>query len=138
MDLDGFKQVNDEHGHHVGDEILIKFAAELNIVLPEDSIAARWGGDEFVVILNCAEQGCAEKLAQILRERFKKPFNTSAGAIFLGCSIGVSTRCEKLSVADCVKIADAKMYEQKQARKTGNDQSTQAEEFLVPGMKRTA
>ena len=79
MDLDGFKAVNDQHGHHIGDEILIRFAAELKIVLPEGSYASRWGGDEFVVILPCTGGECAENLSRLISDRFKNPFVTSAG-----------------------------------------------------------
>ena len=117
MDLDGFKAINDQHGHHIGDEILVTFAAELKLVMPEDSIASRWGGDEFVVILPSSESDCAADLAHLISRRFEKPFATSNGLMSLGCSIGTSTSATCMSVADCVKHADAKMYEAKQARK---------------------
>ena len=56
MDLDGFKTINDQHGHHVGDEILKRFSAELKIILPKGSVVARWGGDEFVVLLKDSDR----------------------------------------------------------------------------------
>ena len=135
MDLDGFKAVNDQHGHHIGDEILIQFAAELNIILPKDSFAARWGGDEFVVILPCAQKKVAQELSHLISDRFEKPFSTSAGKKYLGCSIGISTSNKAYSVADCVEIADAKMYETKQERKRENDKISRAVNIVSAGLK---
>ncbi len=130
MDLDGFKAINDLHGHHTGDEILIQYAKELKLVLPEGSVASRWGGDEFVVILPATEKEAAEDLARLLSDRFEKPFNTSEGLQLLGCSIGISTSSEDLSLADAVNIADAQMYETKQARKRESDLSVRAAKFV--------
>ena len=129
MDLDGFKIINDQHGHHIGDEILMRFAAELKLVLPEESTASRWGGDEFVVILPCSNRECAENLARTISTRFEKPFATSIGMMSLGCSIGTSTSTAVLTVADCVKTADAKMYETKQARKQKSSSSIHTLDF---------
>ena len=135
MDLDGFKAVNDQHGHYVGDEVLIRFARELRIILPKDGIASRWGGDEFVVILPCTEKKRAEELTKTIRNRFKKPFATTAGNILLDCSIGISESNNHLSIADCVEAADTKMYETKQARKQENAESVQSTNLIIECLK---
>ena len=135
MDLDGFKAVNDQHGHHVGDEILVQFAAELKLILPKGSFASRWGGDEFVVILPRTQGDCADYLSRLVSDRFEKPFATSIGEKFLGCSIGVSTNDETLSVADCVKIADARMYDTKQIRKEESNQTVLAANLVSSSLK---
>ena len=53
LDLDGFKQVNDAHGHVVGDELLRQFASELKSACRSSDVIGRWGGDEFVIVLDC-------------------------------------------------------------------------------------
>ena len=135
MDLDGFKKVNDYYGHHVGDEILVKFAKELKIVLPKGSFASRWGGDEFVVILPHSDEKHAAMLARRISNRFSRPFKTSQGLMSLGCSIGTCTSTPDLSIADCVRSADEEMYKVKQAFKQENDQSSQAVNFIKTSMK---
>ena len=135
MDLDGFKKVNDYYGHHVGDELLIRFAKELGIILPERSVASRWGGDEFVVILPHSDEQSAKQLAGHISERFSRPFKTSQGMMSLGCSIGTCTSTPDLSIADCVRSADEEMYKVKQAFKQESDQSIQAVNFIKRSMK---
>ena len=135
MDLDGFKKVNDYYGHYVGDEILIRFAKELRIVLPENSFASRWGGDEFVVILPHSDEESAKQLARHISDRFSKPFKTSQGLMSLGCSIGTCTSTPELSITDCVRSADEEMYKVKQAFKQESDQSSKAVNFIKASMK---
>ena len=135
MDLDGFKKVNDYYGHYVGDEILIKFGKELRMILPSGSIASRWGGDEFVVILPDSDEECAERMARQISERFNRPFKTSQGMMSLGCSIGTCTSTLDRSIADCVRKADEEMYKVKQAFKEESDQPNQAVSFIKNSMQ---
>lgn len=76
MDLDGFKQVNDIHGHLVGDQILIQFAKRLKVVMPRESdVLARFGGDEFLALLPNTNKAGAEMVAnKILTAVNSKPF----------------------------------------------------------------
>jgi len=117
LDLDGFKQINDQHGHHIGDEILIGVASELQNLLDDNCTMARWGGDEFVVLMPDADERKARCAANRISSRFESSFPTSAGNQLLGCSIGISTSNDKQSLEQSLQQADAKMYEAKQIRK---------------------
>lgn len=119
LDLDGFKEINDTHGHHIGDEILVSVACELSKILPENGHSGRWGGDEFLVILEQSNEKQATQTAILIAERFDHPFETSAGPKRLGCSIDKSTTSFGTNTSSCVETADARMYERKQ-RPCGN------------------
>jgi diguanylate cyclase (GGDEF)-like protein len=70
IDIDHFKQVNDLHGHHAGDVLLVTLSDLIRGVLPPGALAARLGGDEFVILLSGASDAAVEALGQHLREAF--------------------------------------------------------------------
>jgi two-component system cell cycle response regulator len=72
MDLDHFKQVNDNHGHPVGDAVLRGFAASLRAGIRGEDIAARYGGEEFVVICRATQEAVGVKIAERLRQRLEQ------------------------------------------------------------------
>ena len=119
LDLDGFKPVNDEHGHDVGDELLVAVARRLQGHVRATDLVARLGGDEFVVVAGALESAAqAQDLAQKLLNAFRAPFSLSAGQIHVGLTIGFA-----LAPLDCndaaglLKLADAAMYAGKQGGK---------------------
>ena len=65
LDLNGFKQVNDRYGHAAGDEVLKQFAGRLRSALRNSDVVARWGGDEFVAVLDCDEVQAASRIVSI-------------------------------------------------------------------------
>jgi diguanylate cyclase len=67
IDLNGFKEVNDRLGHLAGDEVLKSFASKLRAQFPSADLVARWGGDEFAVIINCSENDAAARVGRIRR-----------------------------------------------------------------------
>jgi len=116
LDLDGFKAVNDSHGHAIGDEILVAVSLRLKGVLDGDAELIRWGGDEFVVVLPSTSQQVAVSVAQSVADIFKHPFATSGGVHKLGCSVGLSTSRAGTSLEKVLQEADASMYKQKKLR----------------------
>ncbi|WP_067675783.1 GGDEF domain-containing protein [Nocardia miyunensis] len=89
IDLDGFKSVNDSYGHAIGDELIANAAARIRRVIRHDDVAARYGGDEFVV-LTCANRSDTATLAERLIAAFGNPFELSVGAVSITASIGIA------------------------------------------------
>ncbi|GGE93475.1 GGDEF domain-containing protein [Sphingomonas prati] len=88
-DLDGFKPVNDRHGHPAGDVVLTQVAARLRTILRPTDLAARVGGDEFVVIQSPVRHGIeVAAFAETIRACFVEPYVIRAGEVRVGTSIG--------------------------------------------------
>ena len=117
LDLDWFKQVNDTHGHEGGDEVLQVVARRLqSAVRPADTVA-RWGGDEFVLLLNeTTDAASATILATRLIERLSEPIMLANGAVArIGASIGLATFGGEIdSRESLLHAADGAMYGAKQ------------------------
>ena len=118
IDLDHFKQVNDTHGHLIGDDVLRDMAALLKELVRGHDLVARYGGEEFVILLPETDAAGAEAFAERVRAAVKaRPFATRPGepALTLTASIGVATfpaaRIE--SVEDLFARADAALYRAK-------------------------
>ena len=117
-DLDHFKQVNDHHGHVVGDEVLREVAARLgNAVRTYDSVG-RFGGEEFMIVLPGTRPEDAERAAERIRgEVGQEPVLTSVGPLAVTTSLGVVTRQGEL-INDATALlvaADTALYESKEA-----------------------
>jgi diguanylate cyclase (GGDEF)-like protein/PAS domain S-box-containing protein len=92
IDLDGFKQINDQYGHPVGDEVLVAVAERLTSVLRASDTAARVGGDEFSIVCENSGRPDAEALATRLRDRVSEPLRLAGGLrLPLTVSIGIGT-----------------------------------------------
>ncbi|WP_343227523.1 diguanylate cyclase [Rhodanobacter sp. 7MK24] len=131
IDLDGFKQVNDLHGHAVGDLLLCEVAARIRGCLREHDTAARIGGDEFVVLLDAlAAPAHAIEIAERIRTTLTQTFLLQGQMIRMSASIGVATfpldgeNSEQLG-----KAADHAMY---RAKKAGGNR-THASDKSIPG-----
>jgi diguanylate cyclase (GGDEF)-like protein/PAS domain S-box-containing protein len=121
VDLDGFKAINDRHGHPMGDAVLVTFAERLRSVLRASDTAARLGGDEFSIVCENTEPADAEVLAGRLRTVVLEPLEIDGTRIALGMSLGIGTAepgadpdvaCEAV-----VRAADDAMYaDKKRAR----------------------
>ncbi len=121
IDIDGFKQVNDEHGHLVGDELLKQFATELQSACRTTDIIGRWGGDEFIILLN---GGIAEVKAQTDRLRawvcgnYTIQGNSGPRKLQVDASIGLAEHMPGEAMKELVDRADAEMYQHKAASRT--------------------
>ncbi|WP_227983696.1 GGDEF domain-containing protein [Nocardia spumae] len=115
LDLDGFKTINDSYGHAVGDELIANAAARIRRVIHRDDVAARYGGDEFVVLAGATRDEAAV-LAEKLLAAFGKPFELSVTEVTVGASIGIACsgpRSTDATVYDLLREADSAMYHAK-------------------------
>lgn len=114
FDLDGFKAINDVKGHQEGDNILIATASALAAVIRDTDIAARYGGDEFCVIL--PSTGAEEALAMV--NRLIAAFDAKMAGAAVTLSVGVATVApgDGKSADDLVKMADSSMYKAKKRK----------------------
>ena len=120
FDLDDFKKVNDSYGHGVGDALLTEAAKRLGKVLRRTDIACRFGGDEFVILLNhvSALDG-ALRVADKLLEVMKAPISIEQLRFYVSTSIGIAASDNSQGVAEeLIQHADIAMY---QAKAAGGD-----------------
>jgi diguanylate cyclase (GGDEF)-like protein/PAS domain S-box-containing protein len=119
LDLDGFKAVNDQYGHAVGDKLLIKLAQRMKRTLREGDTLARIGGDEFVIVLTDLHHTSeCEPLLQRLLAAAAEPVNFDEYMLEVSASIGVTLYPQDGSDADqLLRHADQAMYLAKQAGK---------------------
>jgi diguanylate cyclase (GGDEF)-like protein len=119
VDLDGFKAINDNHGHHVGDLLLQQIAALLLRRVRRSDTVARTGGDEFSIILEePSSRGDAELVAESLVRILREPIVLTGKPISVGASIGIAVFPDDAPNPDALCIeADMRMYQVKQDRK---------------------
>ncbi len=119
IDIDDFKKVNDSAGHIVGDELLTQFSRRLQAKIRAADTIGRFGGDEFIVILN--NLGSDRGAAQVLVERFafkmqaltRRPFALSHGSFLVSASFGITLIEGRSTVDDVLRQADMAMYKAK-------------------------
>ncbi|MFL6661201.1 MAG: GGDEF domain-containing protein [Rhizobacter sp.] len=112
MDIDHFKQINDRHGHALGDRVLREFAQVVRADIQRQDLYARWGGEEFVLVCPLTEPHEARRIAERLRQRVAA--REWADGIYVTCSFGVAESAAGEDLADAVARADAAMYRAKQ------------------------
>jgi diguanylate cyclase (GGDEF)-like protein/PAS domain S-box-containing protein len=116
LDLDGFKAVNDRHGHAAGDEVLREVARRLRRSVRERDLVARLGGDEFVVVLT--DLGAVPDAVDRVECKLAEPFGLGDGvAAPLSAAVGVAVfPTDGRTVADLLAAADREMYAAKASR----------------------
>lgn len=121
VDLDGFKWVNDNHGHEAGDELLQLVARRIEGVVRRSDKVSRIGGDEFVLLLdNLKSMSMARHIAGKLVDVIGQPFSVLDGVkVRIGASVGVVfTQYPPAEIAELLRRADAAMYEAKRGGKS--------------------
>ena len=119
IDLDGFKPINDLHGHDAGDALLVEVAKRLRAHLRASDLLARLGGDEFLVVLEeVTELAPVEVVARKLLGEMRRPFDLPGAQVGVTASIGISVFPDDAADgATLMKHADSAMYAAKQAGK---------------------
>lgn len=113
LDLDGFKSVNDKLGHGVGDDLLVAVGNRLAASLGDGAMVARYGGDEFTVVVdNTTEIEMADIKRRAVRV-FDEPFDLGAQTVRVGASIGVSLAAPGTSLDRALRQADDAQYQAK-------------------------
>lgn len=120
LDLDGFKIVNDTHGHAAGDQLLRMAADRLKRVLRDSDVAARIGGDEFVVVAERLDADRALELGEALIGAIASSYDFGNGTTAeIGVSVGIAMAPEHgTEFSDLMAVADAALYEAKSAGKS--------------------
>lgn len=120
LDIDKFKTLNDNFGHHTGDQLLIQVSRRLTSILREEDTAARLGGDEFVVLIHAIEENAkkaehnAEVVAEKIRKSLDEPYLLKNKEFFFSSSIGVVLYPNGAVYADeILQQADKAMYASK-------------------------
>ena len=110
-DIDHFKQINDRHGHPVGDRVLVRTARLLSERFRRDDAVIRWGGEEFMVILPNTRIAVARQLADRIREGMRTLGDDDAGAVSM--SLGVGQWQQDESIAGLIHRVDKALYSAK-------------------------
>ncbi len=134
LDLVDFKKINDECGHGIGDEILKAVADRLSSVVRQSDTVCRWGGDEFVLLLEGSHDlYYAQKMSERIVHAFVDPFIIQGVDIEVGVSLGVVFLLDpRASMQEMLEVADRAMYE---AKSKGPNSYIMIKH--IPGVRRT-
>ena len=148
LDLNDFKQVNDKYGHPTGDDLLKQFASELRAAFRAEDIVGRWGGDEFVLLLNCDLQE-AQALVQRIKTwvfgNYTIPLGKEECKLNVSASIGLAQWTPGETKEELLRRADGLMYEDKAGNGCGQRLVSRAPEsssaepsflFLHPSVRK--
>ena len=116
IDADHFKSINDQHGHLVGDEVLAELSRRIRQSIREEDIFARFGGEEFAIILAETDLKGAVIVAERCRSLISStPFETASGPleVSISCGIAVSNEQQTLTQTQLIKEADENLYKAK-------------------------
>ena len=117
IDLNGFKAVNDIYGHDAGDEVLIFVAEQLKEKIRKNDVAIRWGGDEFMLLLQADDEESVKRVIEKVNAGVKQPFyfNNDSKPTVVSMSVGVAVYPKTSSnMHALIKLADIAMYKAKQ------------------------
>jgi diguanylate cyclase (GGDEF)-like protein len=119
LDLNEFKRINDVHGHMAGDDLLKQFAAEMKAQFRPDDVVGRWGGDEFVVVVDTDLDGARVRLDRVRQWAFGD-YEISSGRnvveVVVMASIGIAEWDGEESTVELMARADERMYAEKRVQ----------------------
>ena len=111
LDLDHFKRVNDNHGHDAGDNVLIETAVRMKSMLRTPDMVARWGGEEFLIVLPNTPLDGALLAAEKIRSRIADtPFYINGQALRITASLGIAQSTHDCSTESLLRLVDKALY----------------------------
>lgn len=113
FDIDTLKQINDTYGHLVGDEVIEGVGSRLAGSFSKDDVVGRWGGDEYIVILDTPMELGTKAVLRVFEQLTSEPIATSAATISVGLSVGVATWNDGEAIDGVLARADNALYEAK-------------------------
>lgn len=122
VDIDGLKQVNDKHGHVTGDDLLRQFAREMRSACRAEDLIGRWGGDEFLILLDSplsAASAQVERMRKWVCGQYELRGKSGNIKLPVSASIGLAEWQPDEGMTDLLARADAAMYENKSATQAG-------------------
>lgn len=121
LDLDGFKEINDAHGHHAGDAVLAEVGMRLLASVRADDLVVRLGGDEFLLVASDATERDAVEIARRVITAIEAPTvvvdRDGTTTVSVGASVGVCARVGAMTFDDAMRLADQALVDAKQAGK---------------------
>lgn len=121
VDIDHFKEVNDQYGHLVGDAVIQSVAKAIRSSVRETDVVCRFGGEEFVIFLSEANEAAAWAMAERMRKLVEqKGTVVDGGEVFVTVSVGGSMKSALEKIEDAIRRADACLYE---AKRMGRNQT---------------
>lgn len=116
VDVDRFKEINDVYGHAAGDAVLKAIASRLPQVIRPSDVAGRWGGDEFILLVDDVDGAALDALSQRVRREVAAPIGLGGTTIATTLSVGVTLARPGEAASLVLERADAAMYARKQGR----------------------
>lgn len=119
LDIDDFKQINDQWGHEIGDAVIQEFGHRLNNCMHGENIASRLGGDEFIILLtNVDSEEQITEVTDVIYRAMKMPINVQELSFEISISMGIAIAPqEKVSISTLMRRADLAMYHAKRQEK---------------------
>lgn len=111
FDIDHFKQINDRHGHDIGDQVLIEIVQLVRKYIRKDDLLARWGGEEFMILVSGTDLVNIEKMASHLQQVVEQHHFPSVKKVT--ASFGLTTLLESDSIESLIKRVDSALYQSK-------------------------
>ncbi|MGJ8678811.1 putative bifunctional diguanylate cyclase/phosphodiesterase [Paraglaciecola sp.] len=119
IDLDGFKGINDAHGHATGDDVLTSVAHRLYVQAQNHEYLCRWGGDEFLIALHHRTAIEAKEFATKLIHLLSQPIRVNTNSLQVGATVGIAMYPQhSTNERELIELADTAMYAQKQTAKS--------------------
>ncbi|WP_082311246.1 GGDEF domain-containing protein [Paenibacillus sp. FJAT-27812] len=112
LDIDYFKKINDEHGHLIGDEVLMHTASQILAFSRSEDLCFRYGGEEFGILVNHGNIQTAVQMAEHLREAIAAAISPTGSPIYVSIGISVSI-AGAADVKEIIEMADKALYQSK-------------------------